>query len=253
LRPTYSSKTGRYIAYFRHAPEALIDAYDGVKADNAVLRARVSQSSAREAAAEEKAAQSEAKLAQLSHELEQLKRMLFGVRSERFEPVQPDQTHLFDEPPSPETDAAKEEKQKTTTTTTTRTRRKPARQVLPSHLRREEIIIEPDVDTTGLRRIGSEVTETVDYREARLVVIRRVRPKYVDPKDDSIGVIIGKLPARPIDKGIAEAGLLANVLVEKFLDHLPLYRQLQRFARQGITISPSTIGGWVAQTADLLA
>lgn len=58
---------------------------------------------------------------------------------------------------------------------------------------------------------------------------------------------------RKIDKGIAEPGLLAHVLAAKYLDHLPLYRQAQQLARQGITIATSTLGGWVSQTAGLLA
>ena len=226
------------------APEAYIAENKALKADVAALRTEVLR-------AREEAAVAEASLTKVSHELAQLKRLLFGVKSERFEPVLPDQMALFEAP------RAEPERGGTITATATertrsRPRRPPVRQVLPSHLRREVIVIEPEVDTTGLRRIGCEVTETLDYRPAKLVVVRRERPKYVDPADESRGVILGELPARPIDKAIAEAGLLAQTLIEKYLDHLPLYRQMQRLARQGITIASSTMGGWVAQTADLL-
>ena len=112
------------------------------------------------------------------------------------------------------------------------------------HLPREVIVIEPDEDTTHLKQIGQQVTETLDYRPAKLVVIRRVRPKYVDPHDEDRGVIIGPLPTRPIEKGMAEPSLLAHVVIEKYVDHLPLYRQAQRLRRQGITLAESTLGDW---------
>lgn len=113
-------------------------------------------------------------------------------------------------------------------------------------------MIEPDRDTAGLRKIGEEVTETLDYRPAKLTVLRRVRPKYVDPKDEDRGVIIGELPPRPVDKGMAEPALLAHVVIEKYVDHLPLYRQVQRFTREGITLATSTLGDWTSATAELL-
>ena len=120
------------------------------------------------------------------------------------------------------------------------------------HLPREVIVIEPGEDTTLLKKIGEQVTETLDYRPAKLTVIRRVRPKYVDPKQEDRGVIIGLLPARAIEKGMAEPGLLSHVVIEKYVDHMPLYRQVQRFTRQGITMAESTLGDWIGATADLL-
>jgi hypothetical protein len=65
-------------------------------------------------------------------------------------------------------------------------------------------------------------------------------------------MFIAELPARPIDKGIAEAGLLASVVIEKYVDHLPIYRQVQRFKREGIPLARSTLEGWVAAVARLL-
>ena len=74
-----------------------------------------------------------------------------------------------------------------------------------------------------------------------------------DSHDEARGVIIAELPPRPIEKGMAEPSLLAHVVIEKFVDHLPLYRQVQRFTRAGITLAESTLGDWTAATADLLA
>lgn len=185
----------------------------------------------------------------LQFQLSQMQRLVFGVKSERFVPGGTiDQLPLFEgapleaEMPAPADTVIAHRRQK----------RKPKRQELPSHLPRVEIVIEPDVDVTGLRKIGEEVTETLDYKQAELRVIRRVRPKYVDPADEERGVIIAALPARPIEKGMAEPGLLAHVLIEKYVDHLPIYRQVQRFKRQGIDLSTSTLGGWIAASADLL-
>jgi transposase len=119
-------------------------------------------------------------------------------------------------------------------------------------LPRETVVIEPETDTSLLKQIGAEVTETLQYHPPKLIVLRRERPKYVDPANEDRGVIIASLPARPIDKGIAEPSLLANVTIEKYVDHLPLYRQVQRFTRLGITMAASTLGDWVSGTADLL-
>ena len=201
-------------------------------------------------AAERELVQTREEVAYLRHELAQLKRMIFGTRSERFEPESPDQLGLFLRPDATAPPAQSE------TTTTTRTKqkekRKPVRQPFPSHLPRETVVIEPEGDTSLLKRIGAEVTETLLYHPSKLIILRRERPKYVDPANEDRGVIIAPLPARPIDKGIAEPSLLASVTIEKYVDHLPLYRQVQRFTRMGITMAASTLGDWVSGTADLL-
>lgn len=179
----------------------------------------------------------------LKNELEQLKRLIFGAKSERFVPDGNEaQLTLFEEAPVEE---ATEE-----IVSAHSRKRKPVRQALPEHLPREVIVIEPAVDRSDLKKIGEEVTETLDYRPARLIVIQRVRPKYVDPETEK--VIIAQLPARPIDKGIAEPGLLSHVVIEKYVDHLPIYRQVQRFKREGIALPRSTLEGWVAAVANLL-
>ena len=188
------------------------------------------------------------RVAALSFELSQLRKMIFGARSERFEPESPDQLGLFgQEAARPHGAASPTEKD--TRTTEAVVKKKPVRSVLPTHLPRRTMVIEPDIDTTGMRKIGQEVTETLDYVPAKLVVLRRERPKYETPEGR---IVIADLPARPIDKGIAEPGLLAHVVASKYLDHMPLYRQAQQLARQGITIATSTMGDWVRQTADLL-
>lgn len=218
--------------------------------DNATHIATVEALKAEISALLQRAVAAEKQVLQFKYELDQLKRLFYGVKSERFEGLGgPGQMPLF------EGEAIIEEPVNVIAppvTTTRRKKRKPVRQALPSHLKREEIIIEPDEDITSLRRIGSEVTETLDYRAATLVVIRRVRPKYVDPRDEDRGVIIAPLPARPVEKGMAEPSLLAHVVIEKYADHMPLYRQVQRIARTGVTLAESTMGDWISASADLI-
>ena len=220
-----------------------IAAVEALKAENAIAVNRA-------VAAEKEVRMLHERLLQSEHELAQLKRLIYGVKSERFEGLAgPGQMPLF------EGEAAIEEPVNIVAppvATTRRKKRKPVRQVLPSHLKREVIVIQPEEDTTSLRRIGNEVSETLDYRPARLVVIRRVRPKYVDPRDEDRGVIIAPLPPRPVEKGMAEPSLLAHVVIEKYVDHLPLYRQVQRFTRTGITLAESTLGDWISASADLV-
>lgn len=191
------------------------------------------------------------KVSLLSFQLAELRRLVFGARSERFEPAtSPDQLGLFGGDGAP---VAVEAPAPTEHIVRKAAKRKPSRQVLPAHLPRKEIVIEPEVETAGLKKIGQEVSETLDYWPARLFVVRRVRPKYVDPQNEERGVIIAELPRRPIEKGMAEPGLLAHITIEKYADHLPLYRQVQRFKREGIALPEATLGGWISATADLLA
>ncbi|HPG48229.1 MAG TPA: IS66 family transposase, partial [Petrotogaceae bacterium] len=121
---------------------------------------------------------------------------------------------------------------------------------LPAHLHREEHIIEPQEDITGARKIGEVVTEVLEYTPGKFYVERYVRPKYVFPKEERI--VIGELPSLPIPRGNAGAGLLAHLLISKFIDHLPFYRQVQQFKRQDIDIAESTISGWFTASCRLL-
>ena len=119
---------------------------------------------------------------------------------------------------------------------------------LPDHLEREDIKLDIDVDTCpdcggGLHAIGETVSEMLDYVPARLRVLRICRPKYGCRACGTIHQ--APAPERPIAKGLASPALLAHVLVSKYCDHQPLYRQAQIFARHGITLNRSTLANWV--------
>jgi transposase len=120
---------------------------------------------------------------------------------------------------------------------------------IPAHLRREEIIIDPEELPEGAKKIGQEVTEVMEYRKAEIYVKKYIRPKYALPKEEE-GTRIGQLPSLPIPKGNAGPSLLSQVLIGKYVDHLPLYRQQQQFKRLGVEISDKTICGWVSASCE---
>ena len=133
--------------------------------------------------------------------------------------------------------------------------RKPARRPLPDHLPREEIVHEAPCACPAcggaLRRIADEVTETLDYVPGRFKVIRHVRDKLSCRACDT--VVASPAPDHPIARGRAGASLLAHIVVSKYDDHLPLYRQAEIFARDGVNLETSTLSGWVGSTAVALA
>lgn len=188
---------------------------------------------------------------QLRAELDQLKRMLFGSKSERFIPaVSPLQGNLFELPEAEEKPAPTEEIKYERKKPAKKIEEHAGRKILPSHLERVEIFVEPKEDITGLKKIGEEITEELEYRQAVLFVNQYIRPKYA--KQNAEGVLIAELPSRPIDKGIPGPGLLAHILISKYTDHLPLYRQIQQMERLGVSIPQSTMSEWFSQSCDLI-
>ena len=131
--------------------------------------------------------------------------------------------------------------------------RKPRRK-LPGHLPREDVRHEPDAgcpDCGGaLRPVGEDVTEILDYIPGRFRVIRHVRPAYSCRCCE--GMVQEPMPSLPIERGMASPGLLAHVPVNKFADHLPLYRQSQIFAREGVELPRTLLAGWVGRCAELV-
>ena len=132
---------------------------------------------------------------------------------------------------------------------------KPGRGPLPEHLPRQTQKHEPKEsacpDCGGkLSKLGEDVSEVLEYVPASFFVVRHVRPKFSCTKCDHI--VQAAAPSRPIERGVAGPGLLAHVLVSKYADHLPLYRQSEIYARQGIELGRSTLADWVGGTSQLL-
>ena len=125
---------------------------------------------------------------------------------------------------------------------------------LPEHLPRKEVMITPDEPITeDMRRLSDQITEVLDYEPSRLVVIRYIRPCYIQEVDAlTCRKVMAGVPERPIPRSLASPALLAQIICDKFADHLPLYRQLQRFERVDIQIGSSTLNAWIQKTAELL-
>jgi transposase len=135
---------------------------------------------------------------------------------------------------------------------------RPKRKPLPDHLPRQQIVHEPTQDGGctcpacggGMARLGEDVTEILDYIPGRFRVIRHVRPKYACRRCDAITQ--APAPALPTPRGRAAPGMLAHLLVSKYCDHLPLYRQSEIYARDGLDLDRSTLSDWVGQAVWLL-
>lgn len=184
--------------------------------------------------------------------VEKLRRTIFGKKSEKIvvqlEQFELELEELETAQAAAETiaDAARPE-----VAPKTRPRRKP----LPAHLPRQAVTHTPEhtccPDCGGsLKQFGEDVSEQLEYVPESFKVIRHVRPKFACTACER--VVEAAAPSRPIERGLAGPALLAHVLVSKFCDHQPLYRQSEIYARQGVEIERSTLAGWVGASSALL-
>ena len=125
---------------------------------------------------------------------------------------------------------------------------RPKRKPLPDHLPREDVMVDVPAEACpccggAMHSIGESVSEMLDWTPAKLRVVRITRSKYACRTCET--VVQAPAPERPIAGGLATPGLLAHVLVSKYCDHTPLYRQSQIFARHGVDLERSTLAGWV--------
>ena len=199
--------------------------------------------------------QSQLTIASLQQELSQLKKMIFGSKHERFIPSEnnPSQLALGIEAEAVAACNIIDAKKIEYTRIKTEVKEPiahPGRYKLPEHLERKEIIIEPQQNIEGCKKIGEEITEELEYEPGKLFVNKYVRPKYAKP--DNGGIVTAPMVERPLPKAIAGAGLLAQIVIDKYVDHLPLYRQAERFKREGINLPYSTITDWVSGTCKLI-
>jgi len=182
---------------------------------------------------------------QLTHEMAVLKRWKFVARSEQ---LAGEQKTLFEETLEADLEAIGLELEALRSREAKATpKEQPRRAPLPANLPRREIRHEPDSTRCAcgceLRRIGEDVAEKLDYTSGVFTVERHIRGKWACAACQTL--VQAPVPAQVIDKGIPTAGLLAQVLVSKYADHAPLYRQEKMFARAGLAIPRSTLGQWV--------
>lgn len=194
----------------------------------------------------------------LQMELRLLRQKMYGPKSERMAVVDSEvQPHLFNEAEATAKEEAAEETQ-----IVQYERKKGGRRSLPDNLPRiEEVHDIPEEQKicgcgSRLSRIGEEVTEELDIIPRQCRVLRHIRPKYAcrqceGVESDKGAVQIAPPPFQLLPKTIATAGLIASVVVEKFADGLPLYRQAARFSREGIEISRGTLSNWVVRVGEL--
>jgi transposase len=142
----------------------------------------------------------------------------------------------------------------------------PVRVALPDHLRRETEVIEPEGIDENWERIGQEVTEILEHKPGEIYVRQIIRPKYVlrkelqnkqEQSEDEISeqqknVKIATLPLLPFPRSNAGASLLAELLLDKYMHHLPFHRQISMFRQAGVSLPASTVNGWFSASSDLL-
>ena len=182
--------------------------------------------------------ESSLKIAAFQHELDNLKRLIFGSKNERFIPANGTPSQLTLDIQTDTVAACsvvKTQQIQYTRNTTQVTKHHPGRTKLPEHLERREMIIQPTELTESGKKIGEEITEELDYEPGKLFVNRYVRPKYVQANNQ--GITISTMVHRPLPKAIVGAGSLAQIIIDKYVDHLPLYRQIERFKREGKSTS----------------
>jgi transposase len=219
---------------------------------------------------DEKVKKFEEKIKQLTDQLAWLRRKFWKASSEKYIPVDPAQRKIdFDGldvlPEEEETiKAAGTEIDTYKRNKPEHIKKQPVRMTLTEDLRREEEIIEPEGIDENWVRIGEEVTEQLEHKPGEIYVRRIIRPKYALKKDlqvqqelDMDGILnktvkIAPLPLLPLPKSNAGASLLAELIMGKYMYHLPFHRQISLFKLEGIRIPASTVNDWFAGCSDLL-
>lgn len=188
----------------------------------------------------------------LKYQLEDLRRKIFGVKSERYVSYsESGQLSLLDVPMEESASPVQAVKVDGHERQPKKEKQKPVRSPFPPHLPREEYLIYPEGydETTEEKPIGEELTEILEEIPGKFFVKVYRRLKFASKAN---GIVIGSLPTRPIEKGLFGENLIARVLTDKYCDHLPLYRQEQRFIRAGIKMASSTLGDIPRQTGQLM-
>jgi transposase len=184
--------------------------------------------------------------------IDKLHRMMFGSKSEKIT-IQLEQLELQLE--ETETAQAAVEASAEQSAAEAKLKSRPSRKPLPAHLPREVVTHHPEQDCCPdcggeLRHFGEDVAEILEYLPANFKVIRHVRPKFACKQCER--VVEAPAPSRTIERRLAGPRLLAHVLVSKYADHCPLFRQSEIYAREGVDLDRSTLAGWVGASSELL-
>jgi len=195
----------------------------------------------------------------LRFQIAKLRRMQFGRSSERINrQIEQLELRLEELEAGQAEDDARADTSEPAPPPNDRPKSKPKRKPLPETLPRQEILRQPSDDGhctcpdcgKGMAKLGEDVTEVLDYVPGYFQVLRHVRPKYACTACDAITQ--APPPAMPTPRGRATPATLAHLLVSKYVGHLPLYRQAEIYAREGLELDRSTLSDWVGQASWLL-
>lgn len=246
--------------------QALLAERDRLFQENSRLRSKLEDHTDVESlksSYEETISHQKQKIISLEHQVAYLQRRIWGKSSERFIKEDPQQRRLdfegLDLLPEEKEEARLAEEEiirYKTRTVAPKEKSKPARKPIPENIPRvEEHIYPKNINPEEWIELAPEITEVLEHKPEEFFVRRIIRHKYV-VRDKSTQqespVIIAPLPALPLAKSYAGASLLAELMINKYVNHLPFYRQIQMFKQSGISLPASTINDWFSQTADLL-
>jgi transposase len=191
-------------------------------------------------------------------QIARLRRMQFGRSSEKIareiEQLELKLEELEAESPAAPEDATANDEQPVPVEQSSQAGRKPSeRRKLPAHLPARDVVHEPSCTCPAcggeMRKVGEDVTKILDYIPGHFEVVRHVRPAFSCRRCESM--VQSPMPSLPIERGQAGAGLLAHILVGKYCDHLPLYRQSGIYAREGVDLDRATMAAWVGKVTAL--
>ena len=208
--------------------------------------------------------QKDTTITKLKQQIEMLQRKIWGKSSERYineDPLQRkldfEGLDLLPEEKELATSAKEEiEQYKKVRVIEVKDKKHPVRKPLPESLPREETHIYPEhINLENWTELAPEITEVLERESARWYVRRIIRHKYAlkdKSQDEQTQIVTAPMPVLPIAKSYAGATVLADIIIDKYVNHLPFYRQIEMFKQQGISIAPATINGWFQNVADLL-
>ena len=227
---------------------------DSARAEVEALQTALAASEARAAAAEAKVTDAQAQIAALTLMVEKLRRALYGRRSERKERLLGQLELELDEltARAAEDDLAAETQSERTTEVKAFKRRRPSRKPFPEHLPRERVVVPSPASCTccgskRLSKVGEDVTETLEVIPRRWKVIQTVREKFSCRDCEKLSQ--APAPYHAVARGWAGPNLLATLVFEKYGQHQPLNRQSERYAREGVELSISTLADQVGACA----
>ncbi len=201
----------------------------------------------------------------LKQQVEMLQRRIWGKSSERYINPDPQQRRidfegleLLPEEKEQAASAREEiEKYKLIRVAEVKVKKQPVRKPLPESLPREETHLYPEqeINPEHWSELAPEITEVLEREPSRWFVRRIIRHKYAlkdKSQNEQKQIVTAPMPALPIAKSYAGATVLADIIIDKYVNHLPFYRQVQMFSQQGISIAPATINVWFGDVADLM-